>query len=801
MESTRDRDGNNKILDFLQQNHNFQLDMIDALFKYAKFMYECGNYTAASVCLYYYRNLVPQADPNYLNALYGKLASEILLQEWDHARDDLVKLRAYIDSNPFDTEWELIHQRAWLMHWALFVYFNYPKGRDDIIEMFLNQQPYLNTIQVMCPHLLRYLAVAVVTSKNKQKNSLKDLIKVIDIERHNYQDPVTDFLTCLYIKYDFDEAQEKLRQCEEVLSNDFFLTGCLSDFRESARLLIFEMFCRIHQCISIEMLARRLNMSQVEAERWIVDLIRNYRIDGAKIDSKLGQVVMGVKAVSIHEQVMENTKRLTLRAQQIALQLEKARTERKSTVYFMRAFGLFENPENHVPTLEEMKHTYAKKHGSILEKVSVLQPGTLLRLIIGENAFQRIHGTPLSSELHDKIRTIKEKHQKLDADRIATRCFPKFCEDGSVPIECVITFSSLYFLLIYLIRCYSLYFISIANYVRPSSIYERSSHSFYKHCSERKTADTLYSGQCIYLYYIRSYALKEPSFMSFMNGVLNYVVPKELLSSQQRTILIKFISERLLVWHSGTSLLASNEIYPMLEYAVIIKEVKRNLPKIWALCNDDKYLAQELLDGISNGLTHFIALYALHTLRSQTKVGLQGDLASFYYIPTYNRIKEHLQSFENGRERTFSQCSSSTGAVNSSDTTPSEVPLAEGGIQRSNGSVRSNLVEDANPLPLKRVKLEPVGTGKTPAKLFPRDRPPDDIPIYDYTKVKRERFDVKFAQMETESRVSNSSSSNHVSGSGSAPVDEWDEVLRSLNADPAVPTQYKVMFRLVPCDE
>lgn len=49
----------------------------------------------------------------------------------------------------------------------------------------------------------------------------------------------------------------------KVLSNDFFLTACLDDFRESARLLIFEMFCRIHQCISIEMLARRLNMSLV----------------------------------------------------------------------------------------------------------------------------------------------------------------------------------------------------------------------------------------------------------------------------------------------------------------------------------------------------------------------------------------------------------------------------------------------------------------------------------------------------------------------------------------------------------
>ena len=37
------------------------------------------------------------------------------------------------------------------------------------------------SVQVVCPHLLRYLAVAVVTSKNKQKNSLKDLIRVIDI--------------------------------------------------------------------------------------------------------------------------------------------------------------------------------------------------------------------------------------------------------------------------------------------------------------------------------------------------------------------------------------------------------------------------------------------------------------------------------------------------------------------------------------------------------------------------------------------------------------------------------------------
>jgi hypothetical protein len=36
-------------------------------------------------------------------------------------------------------------------------------------------------LQIICPHLLRYLAVAVITSKNKQKISLKDLIRVIEV--------------------------------------------------------------------------------------------------------------------------------------------------------------------------------------------------------------------------------------------------------------------------------------------------------------------------------------------------------------------------------------------------------------------------------------------------------------------------------------------------------------------------------------------------------------------------------------------------------------------------------------------
>jgi translation initiation factor 3 subunit E len=334
MESARDREGNSKLLEYIEKEYSFKPEMLEILYRYAKFQYECGNYAAASICLYYYRNVVPQGDPNYLNALYGKLASEILCQEFAHAKDDLIRLRAYIDSDPFDGELELLQHRSWLLHWSLFIFFNLAKGRDDLIDLFLNQQAYLNTIQILCPHLLRYVSVSVVISKAKQKNSLKELMRVIDVERKNYSDPVTEFLSCLYLDYDFDAAQQKLRECEDVLANDFFLTALLDEFRENARLLIFEMFCRIHQCIGLDMLANRLNMDKTEAERWIVDLIRNYHIEGAKIDSQLGQVIMSAKPVSIHEQIMENTKRLTFRAQQAALQLEKLKLDKKGSTNY-----------------------------------------------------------------------------------------------------------------------------------------------------------------------------------------------------------------------------------------------------------------------------------------------------------------------------------------------------------------------------------------------------------------------------------------------------------------------------------
>lgn len=320
-------------LNFLQKNFGIERTTADALYTFARYVYDCGDYSRAATNLGLYRALVPSSDKNMMSCLWGKLASEILMQRWDEAYDDLNQLKDAIETSSLRSPLDLLHQRTWFIHWSLFVYFNHPKGRDDLVQLFLgspssstNQtNAYLNTLQTTSPHLLRYLAAAVIINpRKKNERTLKELVKVIQQESYAFRDPITEFLECLYVHFDFDGAQKKLRDCTDVLNNDFFLIGCADEFMENARLLIFETFCRIHHCITIDMLAEKLNMGTEEAERWIVNLIRNASLD-AKIDSQQGTVVMGSQALSPYQLIIEKTKNLFHRTQNLAQNSERKR--------------------------------------------------------------------------------------------------------------------------------------------------------------------------------------------------------------------------------------------------------------------------------------------------------------------------------------------------------------------------------------------------------------------------------------------------------------------------------------------
>ena len=64
--------------DCLSDKHGFRQEYLDTLYRYAKFQYECRNYSGAAEYLYFFRALVPAMDRNALSSLWGKLASEIL---------------------------------------------------------------------------------------------------------------------------------------------------------------------------------------------------------------------------------------------------------------------------------------------------------------------------------------------------------------------------------------------------------------------------------------------------------------------------------------------------------------------------------------------------------------------------------------------------------------------------------------------------------------------------------------------------------------------------------------------------
>uniref|UniRef100_A0A6G1SC92 Eukaryotic translation initiation factor 3 subunit E n=1 Tax=Aceria tosichella TaxID=561515 RepID=A0A6G1SC92_9ACAR len=320
------------LIDSLKE-HGFKNEMLDHLYEYAKFQYECGKYDKALEYLSILRLFTPQTDKHYLPLFWGMLACHILMSNWDAALEEFNRLKDHIDSS-LTSSLMTLQQRTWLIHWGLLIYFNHPLGRDHLVEMFLEtnfakkqnskQMYYTHALQTLCPHILRYLSVAVIVSKQRRQY-MKDLVRIIQSESHAYRDSITEFVECLCVNFDFDAAQGKLRECEEVLNNDFFLVTSLSDFIENARLFIFETFCQIHECISITKLSEKLNMSEQEAERWIVDLIRNARLD-AKIDSKHGHVVMGTQAVSPYQQLIEKTKAMYMRSQVLTMNLNRRST-------------------------------------------------------------------------------------------------------------------------------------------------------------------------------------------------------------------------------------------------------------------------------------------------------------------------------------------------------------------------------------------------------------------------------------------------------------------------------------------
>lgn len=333
----------------LAEAHGISEDMFDSFYRYGKFNYELGQYQDTIYIMHYYRELLP-AGANAWMALWGKLASELLIvKTTDHvvaAHKDLMLLQKQLDerdTNPVGAthHLEMLQFRSWLLHWSLFLWFKqtveepgpdsdgtaagapeYPKAPgmnmyllQQMVEMFFSRTN-MDTIQMNCPWLLRYCVVAVVILQRGPRRFRNKLIQVVQQEGYQYRDPLTRFIESLYIDFDFDVAQTTLRECEQVMKDDFFLEHLAADFKEAGRLALFDSFCRIHTKIDTTMLSSKVDIAGDvqggDAEEWLVNLIQSAKLD-AKIDSRQNCIVMAQQVPEVYQQLIDKTKDLAYR--------------------------------------------------------------------------------------------------------------------------------------------------------------------------------------------------------------------------------------------------------------------------------------------------------------------------------------------------------------------------------------------------------------------------------------------------------------------------------------------------------
>lgn len=89
--------------------------------------------------------------------------------------------------------WTIVFGISPYLFLAMFMYLQVPVFYADISFVSLLFR-YLNAIQTMCPHILRYLTTAVITNKDvrKRRQVLKDLVKVI-------QQVSTHLFICIFL--------------------------------------------------------------------------------------------------------------------------------------------------------------------------------------------------------------------------------------------------------------------------------------------------------------------------------------------------------------------------------------------------------------------------------------------------------------------------------------------------------------------------------------------------------------------------------------------------------------------------
>ncbi|VEU19716.1 DEKNAAC100661 [Brettanomyces naardenensis] len=336
--------------DYLAKNHGIDDAKIYELYRFGKFQYNRGDYVMASDLLNNFRLLSTNQELNF-SATWGKLAAEIISFSWSEAMNELNKLREVIDNRNYEgSTLDQLNKRTWLIHYSLFIFFNgnftasdagidmtnaedaelneavaeetaiseeandsnkdKNKNLSTMIDLFLSSS-YKSTIQASCPWILRYVIVALL--QTQQYKRLRDVVRAVDVETYEFQDPFTQLLETLFVSFEFDNLSSLVEQISVLIETDFFVSNLDGQqLIQNLQELIFNTVTKVYEGITVEYLSKLFNEDVSVVEKFL-----EKKKDKVTIEEDGTILVRRQAPASVYQQVYEKTKAFNFKANQI----------------------------------------------------------------------------------------------------------------------------------------------------------------------------------------------------------------------------------------------------------------------------------------------------------------------------------------------------------------------------------------------------------------------------------------------------------------------------------------------------
>lgn len=260
---------------------------LSLLKEYAKLQYEVGDYTGCALAL---EELRRAGERN----VFGELMTDVLLDKKPAAMNLIEDLQ---------DEYETLKEKAWLLHISLFAAF--PETPNFFYKL-TGLSTYMNTIEVGCPHLVRYVVSANLLCKpNTLVEFLQNYAHIVK------SDPALGFLTELFSTFNFEKVFELFRFFIDAVKSDFFLEQISEKLIFAAKKFITFTYLRLNLRVEAKWIQEHTH----EDPKKVVDEIQNdyhvhFQCDGKNYQKVQNRLPVHDKLQSFSEMIANGQKLL-----------------------------------------------------------------------------------------------------------------------------------------------------------------------------------------------------------------------------------------------------------------------------------------------------------------------------------------------------------------------------------------------------------------------------------------------------------------------------------------------------------